>query len=938
MQFNTAAGFLLSGVGLLAHVLGQRRVSLTCGAIVLSLGAATLSQYLFGVSFGIDQAFMKHEITVQTSHPGRMAPNTALCFLLSGATLLTSRRQLGARREFLLKRVSILGAMAMSVVALLGYISQVETAYGWTSLTRMALHTSVGFILLNAGLLATTFRREHLLKEIQSSMGWLALAGVAISMMTAVSLSFELEKNEAKSVRAELAQEALFIENSLESALGARFLDIRRIAQRMEFQNDAPADAWRMDAQDFLSAHPDLLALGYADLNFLAAWFAPINSGASNTDFEDLTTQDSLRLKARSTLQKEDGGRAPIGFVSDAGLFFAFLPIFDESDASGYSVGVFDLDVLVRDELSKEYFRKHGVSIYRKGALVFQSADPDGERAKRWGVSEKLSFFEIEWTLNVWPKPEFLRQKQTPLRFVVMGVGLLFSCLLLLMYRYGVSERRRAIEQANDAAFLDTVLNNVSDGIVACDANGRLTVFNKAARTLHDVDPALGRGECALDFFDKMYRNKEKALASECSPIVRALNGEELRNTELSIISGTHGPRTAIVNAAPLYGAGAGKIGAVVTLRDVSSERAAVEDARRSEDNLKLIFDNVPVRLWLKDSANNIVRLNKPAAESIGVAAPEVEGRNAHALFARNRRLNDAKDLDVLTSGKPVYGVIEEITLSNGKTGWASTDKVPYRDHSTGEQFVLIASTDITTLVEAREELMRSNSELEQFARVASHDLQEPLRKLMIYTRFLEEDLNGSISNKVKSDLDAILSASERMRNLVRDMLSLSKIRSGGLKAVPVDPHECIGVAMASLSERCRELGAVLIYDELPKVLAEPTMLAQVYQNIVGNALKFTEMGRTPKIHFRAKVADEFIILSIEDNGIGIAPEYRDCIFDPLTRIHNAEKYDGTGIGLAICKKIIESFGGKIWVEEGAAQGACFKFSLRRASALESAA
>ena len=938
MQYNTALGFLLAGIALYAHASSYKGIASSSAVLVFLIGAATLTQYIFGIDLRIDEAFMQHDITVKTSHPGRMAPNTALCFVLTGLVVGLHVLPIKARIGFMAERFLILLSASLAIVALLGYLLKVETAYGWASLTRMAVHTSVGFVVLNIGLFATTFGRRNVGQELKATTGWLVFASVAIIMVAAVSLSFEFGKNEETNIKAELGQEALLIKNGLESALGTRYLDLSRMAQRWTFRRGAPVIEWTDNARDFLGEHSDMLAVGYADGEFQTQWLERLRGDVSSVQFQELVHQYGERLRRQTTAQAGDGIRDPVGVASDQGYFFAFLPVYFDGRAGGFVVGVFDINALVATELSKAWFDKYGISLYHDGRPVFENAVPNPVGVDRWGVAESLEFYDVTWEVKVWPGAEFLRQSRSPLGAVSIGAGFLLSGLILLMYKHDEVKRRRVVERAHNAAFLETVLNNVQDGIVACDADGNLSLFNNAAREFHGVDAKAVPADGWASEFDLYEEDGKTALGKERIPLFRAYKGEQVSKQEMVIAPKGLPRRTLIARSAPLYGPHGEKLGAVATMHDVTAERAHAEKARRREKELELIFDNVPVRMWLKDDKNNIVRLNEPAARSMGVSVAEAEGASTYDLFPEHAKKYHDDDLEVINSGKRKLGIIEEYAPAAGERGWVSTDKVPYIDAETGERLVFVASNDITKLVEAREELRRSNVELEQFARVASHDLQEPLRKLTIFSGFLAEDLGDDISGKAKADLDAIVSSAERMRNLVKDMLSLSRISANGLSLKPVDPHECAAAAIGSLAQRCREQGAVVVYDDLPPVMAEPTLLTQVYQNLASNALKFAADDRAPRLKFSAAQSNGYVVLSVEDNGIGIEPEFAEKIFEPLARLHSRKKYEGTGIGLSICKKTVESFGGKIWVERAAGGGSCFKFSLKSAASMVSAA
>ncbi len=374
------------------------------------------------------------------------------------------------------------------------------------------------------------------------------------------------------------------------------------------------------------------------------------------------------------------------------------------------------------------------------------------------------------------------------------------------------------------------------------------------------------------------------------------------------------------------------------TVQDVTGRRKLEEDVRRRTEELELILNNVPVRIWFKDDMNRIIRLNEQAAESMGMSVAEAEGANAYDLFPDMAKKYHEDDLEVIESGAPKLGIIEEFTPKHGDHGWISTDKTPYIDPETGDRFVFVAATDITKLKQTQSALEQSNAELEQFARVASHDLQEPLRKMMIFSEFLAQDLGEEIPDKAKADLDAISSSAQRMQRLIKDILSLSRLQTGERNLQPVDPQECISEAMATWAHRCKELGATILYDDLPLVMADPVLLMQVYHNLIGNALKFVCNDCKPEIRFTAEMVGRQAILGVQDNGIGIAADHRQKIFEPLARLHAREEFEGTGIGLAICKKAIERAGGRIWVDSTPGAGAHFRFALARAVSTQSAA
>jgi signal transduction histidine kinase len=235
------------------------------------------------------------------------------------------------------------------------------------------------------------------------------------------------------------------------------------------------------------------------------------------------------------------------------------------------------------------------------------------------------------------------------------------------------------------------------------------------------------------------------------------------------------------------------------------------------------------------------------------------------------------------------------------------------------------------------EELAGSNADLEQFAYVASHDLQEPLRMVAAYTQLLAERYRGKLDENADKFIGYASEGALRMQSLIQDLLAFSRVGRNGSGRVDCDA--VMGEVLMTLGPAIQESGAVVTHEKLPEVWANRSQMAQVFQNLVGNAIKFR--GKEPPvISVQAEKAGQQWLFSVSDNGIGIAPEYAENIFVVFQRLHGRTEYPGNGIGLAICKKIVEHNGGKIWVEaraghssghssgHGSDHGSIFKFTM----------
>ena len=224
------------------------------------------------------------------------------------------------------------------------------------------------------------------------------------------------------------------------------------------------------------------------------------------------------------------------------------------------------------------------------------------------------------------------------------------------------------------------------------------------------------------------------------------------------------------------------------------------------------------------------------------------------------------------------------------------------------------------------EELTRSNRDLEQFAYVASHDLQEPLRMVATYTQLLAERYKGKLDENADKYIHYAVDGALRMQTLVKDLLAFSRVGRTKETLQNTDCNLIVRSVMANLQPVIQESGARISYSDLPVLLADHTELMQLFQNLIGNSIKFRSI-RPPEIRITAEKQKKEWLLSVADNGIGIAPQHANDVFVIFKRLHTREEYPGSGIGLAICKKIVEQNQGRIWVESQPGQGSTFRFN-----------
>ena len=361
-----------------------------------------------------------------------------------------------------------------------------------------------------------------------------------------------------------------------------------------------------------------------------------------------------------------------------------------------------------------------------------------------------------------------------------------------------------------------------------------------------------------------------------------------------------------------------------------------MQKLKESEKRFRLLIEDVKdYAIFLIDPQGIVMSWNKGAENIHGYAASEIIGEHFSIFYTKEEveKGEPEQNLEMATKNGRLESEGWRIKKS-GKLFWVEVSFTALYDSNNVIKGFSKVTKDNTVrkvaedaLKEKRQELARSNSELEQFAYVASHDLQEPLRMETSYVQLISKRYKGKLDQDADEFIAFAVDGSNRMRVLINSLLEYSRVN----REKPFEPID-LNVLLEDINQNSNQIagtGVVITWGKLPVISGDPVLIGQLFQNLISNAIKF-KSDKPPEINIECETNETEYSFEIQDNGIGIQKEYSEKIFVIFQRLHSKEKYPGTGIGLAICKKIVERHGGKIWVESEPDKGSVFHFTIKK--------
>jgi PAS domain S-box-containing protein len=565
-----------------------------------------------------------------------------------------------------------------------------------------------------------------------------------------------------------------------------------------------------------------------------------------------------------------------------------------------------DIRVEIAGELGKG---PSGTSIRENRSVVNddfstnEAAAPWRESAKRHGFCASASFPLRRQGQVIGALTIYAAETKA---FDAEQVGLLESLSSDISFALETFEQEKRRSEAEEALretrdYLDKLLNYANAPVIVWDPDMRITLFNKAFEKLTGYSSRVVIGRKLAILFPR--ESKKQSLES----IARASKGEYWEAVEIPIRRKDGEVRIALWNSANITASDGMTVAATIAQgQDITERKHAEEEIERlsrfpkEDPNPVIRVSSDGILLYANNASDDLIR-------SWGIQCGD-------PIPDRWRETVD----EVLKTGNNIHREAE------------SAEKVYNLVFAfiPGAVYVNIYGLDITERKKAEEAVLKTNKELEQFAYVASHDLQEPLRSVNSFTDLLARRYKDQLDERANEYIGFIVSGASRMQQLIQDLLSFSRAGRVNIERSLINCNTIVDRISSNMKESREESGAEITRDDLPVLFANDTSLTQLFQNLITNAVKFHREGIPPRVHVSAQKMDNEWLFSVKDNGIGINRKYFDKLFVIFQRLHARDEYPGTGIGLAICKKIVESYGGRIWVESKEGEGSTFYFTF----------
>jgi PAS domain S-box-containing protein len=885
MKPNTALGLIFSGLALALYQVPKRglrteRAMQVAASMAIAIGTLTLLEYLAGMSLGIDQLlFIDDPNPVATEFAGRMARSTAACFILFNIAIL-----FGAMLDrYLAPQLAAMGVLAIATVSTTSFFIGQDSYTGLAQYTAMAAHEAWCFLLLALGFLFA--RPSEGLMEVVSDegpAGYVVRRLLPAVFLVPILLAIATARGELYGWYDSAYGTTLFVATAVGS-LGAVVWAAGQLLRRLEDKR-LTAERERRQSEERLSR---------------AVTGAPV----------PMVIYDD----AGSIHHMSQGWTTCSGYaIDDVPTVSSWIEAAQPSSRA-------EVQAYIR-----KLYHATGAVEAREAPITTRVGETRIWEFSTTSLGRLSSGRQAYLTMAVDITKR--RQAEADLRSLNESLEQRIGARTQELTEANDALRRQSSQLKEQAALLDIA----SDAILVRDLAGTIVYWSAGAQQMFGWprDVALGAHSHRLlrtEFRQPVVDIEQIALAAghwEGEVVQTRQDGTQLEvESRWSVTRNERGSAQGFLEVH----------------RDITERRRAEVQIRESELRFRAVAETANAGIVTMDADGLIGYWNPGAAAMFGLSEAEALGRPLEALVPeRHRDAHRRGFQEFLASGMrtPELRSLEatgiradgtEFPLEVSLSGWETSEG----------RFVSGILRDITerrqsdVAIRAKnEELGRSNQELEQFAYVASHDLQEPLRMVSNYTQMLASRYGDKLDDDGREFIGFAVDGAKRMQALIHDLLQLARVGSRGKPFKPTPLARVLEDATANLAGAIEETDATITVGSLPTVSCDAGQLTQVFQNLVGNALKFRHQERAPEVRVTAERADGGWTISVADNGIGIDRKYFERIFQMFQRLHGPGAYPGTGIGLALVRKIVERHGGRVSLESSPGEGTTFHVYL----------
>ena len=555
---------------------------------------------------------------------------------------------------------------------------------------------------------------------------------------------------------------------------------------------------------------------------------------------------------------------------------------------------------------------------------------------------------------------EGIDQISNPILFNSLTVFI--NCVIaFIIIRLFLKEKEDSLQEAQyNLSLTQATLNATMNGLVVINQKGQIDNFNQRLITLWNIPDRFWEktnAENLFDFLAEQLENPDQLLRDKL--LYRDITNDTVFFEELVLKNG----RVFEYHSHPQFLQGK-LIGRVVNFRDISESRKAQQLLEQSESRFRSIFKNSPIGIAVGENKTNPMRhVNPSFCKMLGYTEEELKNLEVNDItYVKDRNIQDKPKEEALAGDQSNFSLQKRYIKKSGELIWANVNIGVITNDSGKYIGDVVLIEDITEKTEKEEqisslveqlqnhndvletevqkrtqrlqkintELVRSNEDLEQFAYVASHDLQEPLRMVGNFVQLLEKQYNDQLDEEGKSYISFAVDGVSRMSDLIQNLLKYSRVGKKDIAFREINICDLIELKLLGLSQKIEETQTAVSFPKSNcKIFCEPNQVGIVFYNLINNALKFNQKEER-KIDIGWEEREEDWCFYVKDNGIGIDEKYKQKVFEIFKRLNRREEYEGTGIGLALCKKIINRHKGSIWLESVVGEGATFYFTIHK--------